>query len=113
MQLFFHTRSHTFPSRRPRQAHREKEPNGSAQTYSLLQQTPQSIMSTTLSIVQAASMMPNSHGTGTQLAKRDNDPDKRDVLLGRGKKHAGHPGNMLFVGTNLDFARSMLILDRV
>jgi hypothetical protein len=59
-------RTHS-PVRRPRQAHREKEPNGSAQTYSLLQQTPQSIMSTTLSIVQAASVMPNSHGTGTLL----------------------------------------------
>jgi hypothetical protein len=66
------------------------------------------IMSTTaLSLDQAASMR-GTHGAGEQRKAKQNGgcPDERDVLLGRGKKYSSHPGNALFCGTILDFARA-------
>jgi hypothetical protein len=59
---------------------------------------------TARSLDQAAASMLGTHGTAgeQQLAKKDGGcPDERDVLLGRGKKYASHPGNVLFCGTIL------------
>jgi hypothetical protein len=79
-----------------------------------LHNSHKSIMSTAaLSLVQAASMISFNQGANKQPARKDNGPDKRDVLLGRGRKYSYHPGNVLFCGTILDFARIMLMPDPI
>jgi hypothetical protein len=94
----------------PKQAPHREGPNVLLVTSLLLLNTPHtihSITSTTLSLDEAASKMPGTHGSGEQLAEQDNGPDEQDVLLGRGKKYAYHPGNIYFTGTNLDFAQTV------
>jgi hypothetical protein len=73
----------------PKQAPHREGPNVLLVTSLLLLNTPHtihSITSTTLSLDEAASKMPGTHGSGEQLAEQDNGPDEQDVLLGRGKK---------------------------
>jgi hypothetical protein len=78
-----------------------RSPNSNAKPHSSLVSTQsRSMENTTLSLAQAASM-PCTQGAGEQLAMKDNGSDERNVLLGRGKKYAHHPGNMLFHGTIL------------